>query len=130
MGIVQVQLPDGIKEIIDREIAEGRASSEAGFIADALRLYVGHLEAEEEIAAMAQRADADVAAGRYVTVSSPKDNDALHQRTMDRLRSNLVSDTLAPQAIGSSSAPRMTSTASCSQAPVSGALKPPSATIS
>ena len=93
MGIVQVQLPDEIKEIIDREIAEGRTSSEADFIANALWLYVGHLEAEDEIAAMAQRADADMAARRFVTVSSPEDSDALHQPTMDRLRSNLVSDT-------------------------------------
>lgn len=95
MGIVQVQLPDDLRSVIDRQVAEGRAASEAEYVAEALRLYAGHLEAEDEIADMAERADADMALGRYVTVSTLDDSEALHQRAMDRLRANLASDTSA-----------------------------------
>src|SRR4051812_32412084 len=49
MGIVQVHLPDHIQSVIDRQIAEGRAASEADYIVEALRLYADHLEAEDDI---------------------------------------------------------------------------------
>ena len=92
MGVVQVQLPDDLRSVIDRQVAEGRAASEAEYVAEALRLYAGHLEAEDEIADMAERADVEMAAGRYVTVSTSEDSEALHQRAMDRLRASLADD--------------------------------------
>ncbi len=92
MGVVQVQLPDDLRSIIDRQVAEGRAASEAEYVAEALRLYADHLDAEDEIAAMVERADAEMASGRFVTISTPEDSDALHQRAMDRLRTSLASD--------------------------------------
>jgi Arc/MetJ-type ribon-helix-helix transcriptional regulator len=92
MGIVQVQLPDHIQSIIDRQIAEGRTASEADYIAEALRLHADHLNAENEIAGMAERADADMAAARYVTVATPEDSDALHQAAMARLRARLAAE--------------------------------------
>jgi len=92
MGVVQVQLPDDLRSIIDRQVAEGRAASEAEYVAEALRLYADHLDAEDEIAAMVERADAEMASGRFVTISTPEDGDALHQRAMDRLRTSLASD--------------------------------------
>ena len=95
MGIVQVQLPDDLRSVIDRQVAEGRAASEAEYVAEALRLYAGHLEAEDEIADMAERADAEIALGHYVTISSLEDSEALHQRAMDRLRANLANDASA-----------------------------------
>ena len=93
MGIVQVQLPDDLRSVIHRQVAEGRAASEAEYIAQALRLYAGHLDAEDEIADMAEHADADMAAGRHATISTLEDSEALHRRAMDRLRANLASDT-------------------------------------
>jgi Arc/MetJ-type ribon-helix-helix transcriptional regulator len=36
MGVVQVQLPDELKSIIDRHVAEGRAASEAAYVTEAL----------------------------------------------------------------------------------------------
>ena len=36
------------------------------------------LDAEDEIATIAERADADIAAGRYVTVITQEDSNALH----------------------------------------------------
>lgn len=95
MGIVQVQLSDDLRSVIDRQVAKGRAASEAEYVAEALRLYAGHLEAEDEIANTAERADAGMAAGQYITISTMEDSAALHQRTMDRLRANLANDTSA-----------------------------------
>lgn len=95
MSIVQVQLSDDLRSVIDRQVAEGRAASEAEYVAEALRLYAGHLEAEDEIANMAERADAGMAAGQYATISTMEDSAALHRRAMDRLRANLANDTSA-----------------------------------
>ena len=41
---------------------------------------------DDDIAAMVQRADADNAAGRYVTVSTLRDRQALHAAAVSRLR--------------------------------------------
>jgi len=92
MGIVQVQLSDDLKRIIDRQIAEGHASSEADFLVRAAELYADHLEAEDEIAAMVERADADVAAGRYATVVTQEDSQTLHEAAMARLHARMASD--------------------------------------
>ena len=85
-----VLIPDHLKQFIDRQVAEGRAASEADFVADALRAYADHIEAETEIAAMASRADADIEAGRFVTVTGADDSEALHASTMVRLRARLA----------------------------------------
>jgi len=92
MGVVQVQLPEDLKQIIDRQIAEGRAASEADYVEEALRAYADHLDAEDEVATMVERADADIAAGRYVTVSTPEDGQARHEAAMTRLRARLAND--------------------------------------
>ena len=86
MGIVQVQLPDDLKRIIEPQIAEGHATSDAEFLAEAARRYAAHLDAEGEIADMVKRADADVAAGRYTMVATAEDSQALHDAAMARLR--------------------------------------------
>ncbi len=85
-----VQLPDDLSSLIEQQIADGHAASEAAFVAEAVRLYAGYLQTDRVIAAMASRADADMAAGRYSTISTPHDAEALHQRMMDRLRSSLA----------------------------------------
>lgn len=59
-------------------------------MAEAVRLLAGHLQTDRVVAAMVSRADADTAAGRYVTISTPDDAEALHRRMMDRLRGNLA----------------------------------------
>ena len=90
MGYVQVELTEDVKAVISRHIAEGQAKSEAGFVAEAIRLYADHLDARNEIAGMVHRADADAASGRHVTILTRAEAAALHQRTMDRLRANLA----------------------------------------
>ena len=72
MGIVQFQLPDGLRSIIDRQVADGLAASEA------------------EMDALVERADADIEAGRFVIVITPEDSDALHVAAMGRLRVQLA----------------------------------------
>jgi Arc/MetJ-type ribon-helix-helix transcriptional regulator len=84
-----VQIPDHLKQFIDRQVAEGRAASEADFVADALRAYANHIEAENEIAAMVGRADADMESGHFVTITGADDAEALHASTMSRLRARL-----------------------------------------
>lgn len=90
MGIVQVNLPEDLRSTIDRQVAGGLAASEADYVASALRLYADYLDAEDEISAIAERADADLAAGRFVTVSTPEDSEALHAAVMVRLRTRLT----------------------------------------
>jgi Arc/MetJ-type ribon-helix-helix transcriptional regulator len=91
MGVVQVQLPDDLKQVIDRQVAEGHAASEADFLTQAARLYADHLDAENEISVLVGRADADLAAGRYAVIT-PQDIDALHHAAMARLRARLAGD--------------------------------------
>ncbi len=90
MGVVQI--PDQLKQVIDRQIASGRAASEADYVTEALRAYADHIDAEDEIAAMSPRADADMASGRFVTIASTADGEALHERTMARLRARIRQD--------------------------------------
>jgi hypothetical protein len=52
----------------------------------------GRLVLESEIAAMVERADADMAGGRYVVVASPDDSEALHEAAMARLRTRIAND--------------------------------------
>ncbi len=92
MGVVHVQIPEDLKRVIDRQIAEGRASSEADFLLEAARFYAAHLEVGGEIAAMVERADAEMAAGRYRMIATPEDSQALHETVMARLRVLLASD--------------------------------------
>lgn len=92
MGVIQVQLPDHIKEAIDRQVADGRVASEAAFLVEAARRYAEDLEVEPAAVAEAKAGISDADAGRHVTISSPEDADALHQRTMRRLGERLAAE--------------------------------------
>lgn len=92
MGVIQVQLPDELKSLIDRQIAEGRIASESAFFVEAARRFVAELEVEDEIISEANTGIAGVRAGRYVIISSPRDVEDLHARTMTRLRDRLAAD--------------------------------------
>jgi Arc/MetJ-type ribon-helix-helix transcriptional regulator len=87
-----IQIPDQLKQIIDRQVAAERAASEADYVLEALRAYADHLKTETEIAGMVERADADMASGRFVTVTEAADSEALHASTMARLREHLAAD--------------------------------------
>ncbi len=93
MGVVQVQLPDHLKAIIDRQVAEGRLESESAYLEEAVRRYADELDVEDEVVAIANQGIADIEAGCYVLISTPEDSEALHQRAMNRLRAGRVNDT-------------------------------------
>lgn len=90
MGIIQVQLPDELKSLIDRQVAEGRIDSASAFLAEAIRRFAADLAAEDEMIAEARAGIADAEAGRYVTIASPEDSAALHDQAMTRLRERLA----------------------------------------
>lgn len=89
MGVV-VQLSDEIKRVIDRQIAEGRVTDEASFLEEAARRYASELDLEDEIVAVARTGIADMNEGRYTTISTSQDAEALHERAMARLRARLA----------------------------------------
>lgn len=92
MGIIQVRLPEEIQEIIDRQVATGRVESAGAYLVEAARRFAEDLEVEDEIVAEAEAGIADAKAGRYVTIATPEDAEALHERTMARLRDRLGAD--------------------------------------
>jgi Arc/MetJ-type ribon-helix-helix transcriptional regulator len=92
MGIIQVSLPEEIQEIIDRQVAAGRVESANAYLVEAARRFAEDLEGEDEIVAEAEAGIADAEAGRYVTIATPEDAEALHKRTMARLRDRLAAD--------------------------------------
>lgn len=88
-----VQLPDELQRVIEQQVAEGRATSAAAFLEEAvLRLIAAVRSEEEDIAAAARAGIADIEAGRYLTLSSPEDEQRLHERLMARLRANLATE--------------------------------------
>jgi Arc/MetJ-type ribon-helix-helix transcriptional regulator len=84
-----VQLPDHLKRVIDQQVAAGRASSETEFLEQAILRLAQELEAEDDVVAVAEEGISAVSRGDYVTVGSPEDSEALHQRAMARLRASL-----------------------------------------
>lgn len=92
MGVIQVQLPDELRSLIERRIAEGRVASEAEFLAEAVRRFDADLAVEDEVVAEALIGIADTEGGRFVTIASPDDSAALHEQTMARLRERLAAD--------------------------------------
>ena len=89
MGVVQ-HLPDHLRSIIERQVAEGRVESGEQFLEDAVRRHAEELEAEDEFVAVAEAGIADIEAGRYTTVSTPEGGEALHRRMMERLHARLA----------------------------------------
>jgi Arc/MetJ-type ribon-helix-helix transcriptional regulator len=93
MGIVQVRLPAEIQDIVDRQVASGRVASADAYLVEAARRFAEDPAVEDEIAAEAEAGIADAEAGRYLAIATPEDAEALHDRTMARLRDRLASDT-------------------------------------
>jgi len=78
-----VQLSDDLLQVIGRQVAEGRAASEAEFLAEAVQRYAQALDAAEaEILAAAEEGIADIEAGRFTLIDGPDD--------MRRLRAELA----------------------------------------
>ena len=48
-----LQLPDELRDVIDRQVAQGRAASTDAYVAEAIRRYAEDLDAEGELVAIA-----------------------------------------------------------------------------
>jgi Arc/MetJ-type ribon-helix-helix transcriptional regulator len=68
-----VEIPDNVKAIIERHVAEGRIASEADFLVEATRFYDSYLEDEEAIVVAAQEGIAAIERGDYVTIANAND---------------------------------------------------------
>jgi Arc/MetJ-type ribon-helix-helix transcriptional regulator len=90
MGVIQVQLPDQLQQVIDREVAEGRIASRSAFLIEAAQRLAEEIALEDEMVVEAAAGIADAEAGRYVTVATPADAAELHVAAMDRLRARLA----------------------------------------
>lgn len=95
MTVVQVSLPDELERAIERQKRAGQVADGADFLLRAGVFLANHLDTEDEIAAIAAGADAEVAAGDYITVASHEQAEQLHQQTMARLRARLTADDAA-----------------------------------
>ncbi len=85
MGVVQ--LPDELQRVIERQVAEGRASSPAAFLEEAvMRLVEEARDEEDELLRIVEAGSADIAAGRYMTVATLEDERRVHDGMMERLR--------------------------------------------
>ena len=72
MGVVQ--LPDELQRVIERQVAEGRASSPTAFLEEAVMRLVAETSAEEdEVQRAVQNGSADIDVGRFRTVTGPDD---------------------------------------------------------
>jgi Arc/MetJ-type ribon-helix-helix transcriptional regulator len=90
MGVVQVSLPSELGEIIEREVAAGRAPSADAYVAEAVRLYA---ETEDEILAEAEAGIADIEGGRFTEISSREELHAWGDAALARLRARLADPT-------------------------------------
>lgn len=87
MGVVQVNLPSDLGELIAREVAAGRAVSADAYVAEAVRFY---LESEEEIVAEAEAGIADIEAGRFTEIRTREELQAWGDAALARLRARFA----------------------------------------
>lgn len=92
MSMIQVQLPEQLQQVIDRQVAEGRVASQDEFLIEAARRFAEDIDLENTVVAEAEAGIADAEAGRFVTIVTPDDAAALHERTMMRLHSGMAAD--------------------------------------
>lgn len=92
MGVVQVDLPEELSELIDRQVEAGRVENAGAYLAEAIQRYAEDLEGEDEIITQAKLGILDAEAGRYTTISGLEDVAALEQRIIGRLQARLASN--------------------------------------
>ncbi len=69
-----IRLPRELQAAVEREVAEGRAASVEAFVEDAVLAALGvAAEPSDELLAIIREGDADLAAGRYVTLHVPEE---------------------------------------------------------
>ena len=89
MGVVQVRLPEELQEVIDRQVAEGRAVDVDAYLTEAARRYAEDLEFEDDIISEAKAGIADIEAGHKL-VATRDDLVAMEKGVMNRMRERLA----------------------------------------
>ena len=85
-----VQLPDELQRVIERQVAEGRATSTAAFLEEAVLRLVDDARLEaDDVRAATEAGIADIEAGRHTTVAGAEDGRRLREQMMARLRVSL-----------------------------------------
>jgi predicted transcriptional regulator len=88
-----VHLPDELERVIQQQIAEGRATTPAAFLEEAVLHLVEATHAEEaEIRHIAEAGIADIKAGRTTTIATPLDAQRLHESLMARVQARLAAE--------------------------------------
>jgi Arc/MetJ-type ribon-helix-helix transcriptional regulator len=89
MGVIQ--LPDELQSAIDRAVEQGRASSAAAFLQEAVARLIDDAQAEEDdIRAAVAEGIAEAEAGLGTLIATQADSERLHARLMERLHGNLA----------------------------------------
>ena len=85
MGVIQ--LPDELQRLIERQVADGKATDPTAFLEEAVRRLLDDTGAEEdELLQIAEAGAADIEAGRCRTVVTSDDEHRLYTDLMDRLQ--------------------------------------------
>lgn len=91
MGVVQ--LSDELQRMIERQVAEGRATSPTAFLEEAVMRLVDETATEEdELRRTVEAGSADISAGRYTTIATSEDEKRLRDGIVAKLRSRLSAD--------------------------------------
>jgi Arc/MetJ-type ribon-helix-helix transcriptional regulator len=88
-----VQLRDELQRDIERQVTEGRATTAAAFVEEAVLRLIDAAELEEqEVLAAAQAGIGDIAARRFTAINTPENGQRLYERIMPRLRASLAAE--------------------------------------
>ena len=85
-----VQVPDAVKEIVDRFVATGAAASEADFLDQAVRCYVAAQQDENALITAVRAGQADIQAGNFSTVDGVESRAAFWNGVMDEAASKVA----------------------------------------
>jgi len=93
VGIVQVSLPDALKSLIERQVAEGRGARDLdAYLTEAARRFAEDVELEGDLVAEAKAGIADLEEGRYRLVETREDLARMEKGVLDRVRARLAAD--------------------------------------
>jgi len=93
MGVVKVSLPDELKSLIERQVAEGRGATDLdAYLTEAARRFAEDVELESDLVAEAKAGIADIDEGRYRLVETREDLTEMKKGVMNRVRARLAAD--------------------------------------
>jgi hypothetical protein len=93
MSVVQVSLPDELKSLIERQVAEGRRASDLdAYLTEAARRFAEDVELEGDLVAEAKAGIIDIEEGRYRLVETREDLAQMEKGVIDRVRARLAAD--------------------------------------